>query len=74
MHVTLLQPGALQVLSRYGIRSVLMSRGEPLLTLLASLPGWQNVYSDNVSELYVKQAPPMLRQQVVGESLRTPAR
>ena len=74
VHVTLLQPGALQVLSRYGIRSVLMSRGEPLLTLLASLPGWQNVYSDNVSELYVKQAPPMLRQQVVGESLRTPAR
>src|SRR5580704_11614863 len=55
MHVTLLKPGALQVLGGYGIQSCLLERDEPLATLLASSPDWNKVYSDPVSALYVKR-------------------
>jgi hypothetical protein len=55
MQITLLKPGALQVLQGYGIRSCLLQRDEPFSTVLASMPGWQKVYSDNVSALYVKR-------------------
>ena len=55
MHVTLLKPGALEVLGGYGIQSCLLERDEPLATLLASSPDWNKVYSDPVSALYVKR-------------------
>src|SRR3984885_2681487 len=55
MHMTLLKPGALQVLRGYGIQSCLVERDEPFATLLASSPDWNKVYSDQVSALYVKR-------------------
>jgi hypothetical protein len=55
MHITLLKPGAMKVLSGYGIRSCLMERDEPFSTVLSALPDWQKVYSDNVSVLYVRR-------------------
>jgi hypothetical protein len=55
MRITMLKPGAMKVLNAYGIRSCLLQRDEPLSTVLASMPDWQKVYSDNVSALYVKR-------------------
>jgi hypothetical protein len=55
MHITLMRPGALQVLNGYQVRSCLMQREEPFSTVLAALPDWQKVYSDNVSVLYVRR-------------------
>ena len=55
MHITMMKPGAMRVLNGYGIRSCLLQRDEPLSTVLASIPDWQRVYSDNVSALYVKR-------------------
>jgi hypothetical protein len=55
VHITHLKPGAINVLNGYGIRSCLMERDEPFSTVLAALPDWQKVYSDNVSVLYVKR-------------------
>lgn len=48
-----LKPGALSVLQNYGIRACLLQRDEPLATMLAALPGWQKVYADNLSALFV---------------------
>jgi len=69
-----LEPRTLQVLRGYGIRSVLMGRGEPLLTVLAASPEWRRVYSDGVSELYVKQDAGDAPTQVIAESLPAPTR
>jgi hypothetical protein len=69
VYIKQLKPGALQVLRGYGIRSVLMGRGEPLLTVLAASPDWRRVYADDVSELYVKQDGADAPKQAVGESL-----
>jgi hypothetical protein len=55
MHMTLLKPGALQVLRGYGIQSCLLQRDEPFATLLASSADWNKVYSDQVSALYVRR-------------------
>jgi hypothetical protein len=49
-----LKPGALSVLQSYGVRACLLQRDEPLATMLAALPGWQKVYADNLSVLFVK--------------------
>jgi hypothetical protein len=55
MHITLMRPGALQVLNGYQVRSCLMQREEPFSTVLSALTDWQKVYSDNVSVLYVRR-------------------
>ncbi|MGA7635296.1 MAG: hypothetical protein WCB00_00070, partial [Candidatus Acidiferrales bacterium] len=55
MHITMMKPGAMGVLNTYGIRSCLLERDEPFSTVVASIPDWQRVYSDNVSALYVKR-------------------
>jgi hypothetical protein len=55
MHITLLKPGAMQVLSGYQVRSCLMQRDEPFATTLAAMPDWQTVYSDPVSVIFVKR-------------------
>jgi hypothetical protein len=69
VYIKQLEPRTLQVLRGYGIRSVLMGRGEPLLTVLAASPEWRRVYSDGVSELYVKQDAGDAPTQVSAESL-----
>lgn len=55
LYLTQLKPGALMVLSHYGIRSCLLFRDEPLAVVLGSQPDWQKVYSDDLSALYVKR-------------------
>jgi hypothetical protein len=69
MHITMLKPGAMQVLNGYGIRSCLLQRDEPLSTVLASMPDWQKLYSDNVSALYVKRGSNDVRGQKTVESV-----
>ena len=54
-HIVRLRPGAMKVLAKYGIRSCLLHRDEPLAALLASDPDWRSVYSDNLAALYVKR-------------------
>ena len=69
MHITMLKPGAMQVLNGYGIRACLLQRDEPLSTVLASIPDWQKVYSDNVSALYVKRDGGDVHGQTAAESV-----
>ena len=69
MHITMLKPGAMQVLNGYGIRSCLLQRDEPLATVLASIPDWQKVYSDGVSALYVKRDGGDVHGQTAAESV-----
>ena len=54
-YITNLRPGALVVLRSYGIQSCLLQRGEPLATMLAASPDWQEVYADNLSVLFVRR-------------------
>ena len=53
LHITLLKPGALTVLRRYGVQACLLSRDEPLANVLVALPEWQRIYYDQNSELFV---------------------
>jgi hypothetical protein len=55
MHITLLKPGALSVLRAYGVQACLLDREQPLTTVLAALPDWQRVYSDQDSVLFVRR-------------------
>jgi hypothetical protein len=55
VHITFLRPGALRVLSGYGIESCLLQRDEPFSTFLAASPDWKMVYVDQLSALYVKR-------------------
>jgi hypothetical protein len=63
-HITLLEPGALAVLRNYGIQSCLIERDAPLATVLAALPDWQKVYSDNISVLFVRRNAPAVKLAV----------
>jgi hypothetical protein len=49
-------PGALQLLEKYGVRSCLIEREAALCTLLDVLPEWHRVYQDDLSVLYVKDS------------------
>ena len=55
MHITLLKPGALAVLSGYGVRSCILARGEPLTVVLSASPDWTRLYRDDVSEVFVRR-------------------
>jgi hypothetical protein len=74
LYLTQLKPGALNVLSRYGIRSCLLLRDEPLAVVLATQPNWQKVYSDDVSALYVKRDAGDAPTQALVEFSPAPAR
>jgi hypothetical protein len=56
LEVAKLQPRALAVLRRYGVRSCLLQRDEPLATLLSALPEWQQAHADKLSVLFVRKA------------------
>ena len=45
----------LSLLRGYNIQSCLIARDEPLATLLAASSGWQKVYSDELSVLFVRR-------------------
>jgi hypothetical protein len=49
-----LKPGGLDVLRRYQIQSCLLGKDDALSVVLAALPGWQKVYSDNTSALFIR--------------------
>ena len=51
------EPGALQLLEKYGVRSCLIERGGSLCALLDARPEWYRVYQDDLSVLYVKNLP-----------------
>jgi hypothetical protein len=54
---TQLQSDPNTLLDKYGIRFCLLSRGSPMVTVLHLLPGWQVVYSDNLSVVVARPAP-----------------
>jgi hypothetical protein len=53
--ISRLAPNALLLLRAYDVRSCLIERGEPLATLLAALPDWQEVYHDDLSAIFVRR-------------------
>jgi hypothetical protein len=55
LYIVELHPGALSVLRNYGIRSVLLQRGENLIGVLDASPEWTRVYADEVSVLFVRR-------------------
>ena len=50
-----LKPNVFAVLQVYGIQSCLLDKNEPLATVLAAQQGWQRLYADGVSVLYVRR-------------------
>ncbi|MGH9496875.1 MAG: hypothetical protein ACRD3B_17900, partial [Candidatus Sulfotelmatobacter sp.] len=54
-YIMQIRPGALTLLRNYGIQSCLIERETPLATVLASLPDWHKVYSDNATVLFVRR-------------------
>ena len=54
IHISRLQPGALQILQAYGVRSCLLLRDEPLATTLSVSPAWKRIYQDDLSALFVR--------------------
>lgn len=64
MELTQLKPGGLDVLRRYQIQSCLLNRGEPLSVALTALPGWEKVYSDHTSALFVRRADRPMRESL----------
>ncbi|HKF52524.1 MAG TPA: hypothetical protein VKB26_09445 [Candidatus Acidoferrales bacterium] len=55
VHITYLEPGALRVLDNYSVKSCLLENNAPLATVLAALPEWKKVYSDDTSALFVRR-------------------
>jgi hypothetical protein len=49
------QSDALRVLARHNIQSCLVRRNEALDALLTTTPEWKQVYSDDVSAIFVRQ-------------------
>lgn len=49
------QVAAPRLLDAYGVQSCLVARDEALRTLLDVMPGWQRVYSDDLSALFVRR-------------------
>ena len=49
-----LKPNALALLQKYRIQSCLIGRDTPLATLLSAVPGWQQVYTDKVAVVFVR--------------------
>jgi hypothetical protein len=50
------KPNALATLQKYGFQSCLLQHNEALATVLAALPGWQRVYEDGTSILFVRRS------------------
>ena len=53
----LLQSNPHALLDKYGIRFCLLERNSPMVTVLPLLPGWQIVYSDNLSVIVARSGP-----------------
>jgi hypothetical protein len=44
-----LMPAAFSIFKFYGIKTILLERGEPLEIVLEELPGWKRIYADDVA-------------------------
>ena len=58
---SLIEPDAFALLRKYDIQACLIARKAALSTVLAALPDWQAVYTDETAVLYVhkrRQAAP----------------
>ncbi len=55
IEVSGLKPAALRILDAHKIQACLLNRQEPLATMLESMPGWEQRYSDGVSVLFVRR-------------------
>jgi hypothetical protein len=42
------------LLAKYGIRFCLLDRNSPMIRVMGLLPGWQQVYSDNVAVIFMR--------------------
>jgi hypothetical protein len=58
LEVAGVRPRALEVLRARGVQSCLLRQGEPLITLLAALPDWRQIYADDVSVLFERTISP----------------
>jgi hypothetical protein len=45
------------LLGKYGISFCVLSRQSPLVVVLPLLPGWKEIYSDNVAVIFARSAP-----------------
>ncbi|HUJ33036.1 MAG TPA: hypothetical protein VLY23_17275 [Candidatus Acidoferrum sp.] len=69
LSVARLEPNAFKVLEKYHIETCLVRSNSPVATVLAEMPGWQLVYSDEVSAVFARRdAAPPLSQAVVPAS------
>ncbi len=55
LQVANLKPAAFAVLRSYGIQSCLLNRDEALATVLSASAEWRQIYSDDLSVLFVRQ-------------------
>jgi hypothetical protein len=55
-HIVRLEPGALQILKRYGVTACLIRQDAPLATALGGMLGWKRVYQDHLAAIYVQRA------------------
>jgi len=55
VHMVRLEPDALFLMQKYGIKSCLTAPGTPLDTFLAAQRNWHVAYADEVSRLYTRQ-------------------
>ena len=53
-----LKPTTEFLLRKYAVQSCLIQRNAPLATLLAALPGWKQIYTDDVSVLLTRNPQP----------------
>jgi hypothetical protein len=53
-----LKPTTDFLLRKYAVQSCLIQRNAPLATLLAALPGWKEIYTDDVSVLLARNPQP----------------
>ena len=56
LNIVGIQPDVLSLLGKYGVQTCLVSKGEPLVTLLLATPGWKQVYGDDVSVILARDA------------------
>jgi hypothetical protein len=55
LEIAALKPAAFSVLKFHGINACLLERKEALATVLGQLPEWRQVYSDDLSVLFVRR-------------------
>jgi hypothetical protein len=60
-----LQSDPNELLDKYHVDFCLLERKSPMVTVLRLLPGWKEVYSDNVSVILMRSAPPSPSGQTV---------